>query len=753
MATIENFLLKFKVEGQQAIDGASTSVKNLGTQVSGLSGGLGRLVGGLGGVVGIAGVAGGAFAALGMKAVALAGDLSDISGATGIAAGTLMNFRQSVIEAGGKADDFAQIAAKLNQSVQEAAGGNETFQKSFQKLGVFVTDANGKVRDTESILRDVVARFQSGEMSSQQYAAAIDILGKNISKLELAKLTALRDPVADADIKRLDQYNDAIDKIRARLEKGLVSFFGSVAEQAEKAFSKMEQASARFQERELERNRKGIVTRYGPRGEPYESTMTDKEKAAFARKEFEDRQARLMAPAAGVPRGRTQEAIDAAAAAAAGRKPGFGATPEATLKAFEDSRNRITQSGIETNKLLELRAANDIQKIEIAAKYEALKATAEIKNKERLSDVQKAEEIAAKEKEIFAKRDNDVAQARAALNAKIFSEEESQREENRKAIADQEDAYAKGSKTALERADAYARSVEELQAQLDLEDRLRGLNQIQAGTQRKIAEEIKRRTDAIRELEDVENLAYEERLKREAAITQASERAIELIKKQGDAEYERSRSFEFAWEEAYKKYAENAYNAAEQARSYFDTFTRGFEDAIVKFVQTGKLSFKDLANTIIAEFARIQAKQLAAGLFGGGGGGGGFLASLLPSIFGNKFTPGSSSFVGPMQPSGGGGGLFGGKIIPGFLAAGGPAYAGNPYIIGEKGPELFVPKSSGTVIPNGQLGGSTMQNLTTVNYNIQAVDASSFRSLVARDPQFIYSVTERGRRSQPTRSR
>lgn len=39
----------------------------------------------------------------------------------------------------------------------------------------------------------------------------------------------------------------------------------------------------------------------------------------------------------------------------------------------------------------------------------------------------------------------------------------------------------------------------------------------------------------------------------------------------------------------------------------------------------------------------------------------------------------------------------------------------------------------------------------TVNYNIQAVDASSFRALVARDPEFIYNITEQGRRNTPSR--
>lgn len=46
--------------------------------------------------------------------------------------------------------------------------------------------------------------------------------------------------------------------------------------------------------------------------------------------------------------------------------------------------------------------------------------------------------------------------------------------------------------------------------------------------------------------------------------------------------------------------------------------------------------------------------------------------------------------------------------IPG-LAVGGPASAGQPYIVGEKGPELFVPGSNGNVVPNNAMGGNTYQ--------------------------------------------
>lgn len=57
----------------------------------------------------------------------------------------------------------------------------------------------------------------------------------------------------------------------------------------------------------------------------------------------------------------------------------------------------------------------------------------------------------------------------------------------------------------------------------------------------------------------------------------------------------------------------------------------------------------------------------------------------------------------------------------GFKAMGGPVSSGSPYVVGEKGPELFVPNSSGSIIPNSKMGsGSGGAGGTNVNvtYNI-----------------------------------
>ena len=57
----------------------------------------------------------------------------------------------------------------------------------------------------------------------------------------------------------------------------------------------------------------------------------------------------------------------------------------------------------------------------------------------------------------------------------------------------------------------------------------------------------------------------------------------------------------------------------------------------------------------------------------------------------------------------------------GARAMGGPVSSGSPYVVGEKGPELFVPHSSGSIVPNGAMGSSSGgTGGVTVNYNIAA---------------------------------
>ena len=69
-------------------------------------------------------------------------------------------------------------------------------------------------------------------------------------------------------------------------------------------------------------------------------------------------------------------------------------------------------------------------------------------------------------------------------------------------------------------------------------------------------------------------------------------------------------------------------------------------------------------------------------------------------------------------------------------------------MVGERGPELFVPNSTGTVVPNERLstGGET-----TINFNINAVDAASFDELLISRKNLIVGTIQQAFRQQGRR--
>ena len=67
---------------------------------------------------------------------------------------------------------------------------------------------------------------------------------------------------------------------------------------------------------------------------------------------------------------------------------------------------------------------------------------------------------------------------------------------------------------------------------------------------------------------------------------------------------------------AMQNYVDQASNVAQQTADAFSNAFRGMEDALVNFAMTGKLDFKSLANSIISDIIRIQARAAVSGIFG-----------------------------------------------------------------------------------------------------------------------------------------
>jgi lambda family phage tail tape measure protein len=249
------------------------------------------------------------------------------------------------------------------------------------------------------------------------------------------------------------------------------------------------------------------------------------------------------------------------------------------------------------------------------------------------------------------------------------------------------------------------------------------------------------------------------------AYYDAAMKGSEELKRTQQTEFENSRRFSTGWKRAFREYADNATNAARTAENLFRKATQGMEDAIVNFAKTGKFEWKGFVNMMLEELLRAQIQSIFAqmlggmtgmmgGRNGGGGGSGGGGSSLIGSLLGgigSLFGGGGARQQGPTRSGGnldGGGGIFsmigsgissaiGGisDLFSGFFATGGSIPQGRFGIVGEAGPE-FV----------GGPASVTPMSGTNVTYNINAVDAASFQTLLARDPSFIYALTEQGRR-------
>ena len=105
-------------------------------------------------------------------------------------------------------------------------------------------------------------------------------------------------------------------------------------------------------------------------------------------------------------------------------------------------------------------------------------------------------------------------------------------------------------------------------------------------------------------------------------------------------------------------------------------------------------------------------------------------ASKTSSFFGSILKIGTSFF-------GGGGDL---TATEGSFAEGGAVRGGMPITVGERGRELFVPNTSGTIVPNHDLAGNGMN----ITFNIQANDVRGIKELLIDNRATIINLVNQG---------
>ena len=162
------------------------------------------------------------------------------------------------------------------------------------------------------------------------------------------------------------------------------------------------------------------------------------------------------------------------------------------------------------------------------------------------------------------------------------------------------------------------------------------------------------------------------------------------------------------------EYVNSMKTQMELGAEMFTSLMGNMESALDRFVQTGKLSFKDLARSIIQDLIRIQMRAQMMRMF----------SSLFGFGVGGVRGPDNIDVGGGWNPA---------------RADGGSVDANKIGLVGERGPELFVPRTAGTIIPNNQLAGAFGGQTNVTNNYINAIDTKSFEQRLLESSNTIWA--------------
>lgn len=221
---------------------------------------------------------------------------------------------------------------------------------------------------------------------------------------------------------------------------------------------------------------------------------------------------------------------------------------------------------------------------------------------------------------IYEKQAQELEKASAVTMPKVFAEPPSLGGGDNKQtdkVKEQLDAVKK-------LVDEYKRERDFQLEIMDSRDKMLGMTQDERTTQESINEVLGATSESLKEIAEARlqaaNLgasgvilaqfdAEAERVK-ELATQYA-----ELAKVQTESSIDAQRQFSYGWQTALNQYAENASNSAQKAGDIFASVTSNMDTAIAKFVDSGKVSFGDLANSIIKDIIRINLQAQTSQLF------------------------------------------------------------------------------------------------------------------------------------------
>ena len=601
----------------------------------------------------------------------------------GLSIGGIAAMVRSAVDAVGGLGELADAAGVSTDALQafgyaatQAGLSNEELQRSLQALTRRIADAAIGEQAAQQAFTRLGISFRDTAGNARATEAVMAELAERIAGLtDPAERTAAAtavfgDRLGQRMIPFLLQGRDGLERLTAEALR-----FGAIADAD--LIAKADEASDKIAA--LERAFSSLARNLLAQVAPALSTVANAINRVMTGASLAERRASLEQNRDALQRRLAELEADAAGQAALSSQPRRGTIQRGAVGVAREQAG-VTRTGL----IAEIRQQLDEAQREIAT-LEAEAHTAE----ERARQILNPDNRAGGGNEAALRRQRaaeDIARLQENLDARLRIEREFQARLTR--IREAEAAGAIDAAEGQRLAAAATRERNEALSRLD-------------GTVRRATTGTRENRDAERELNEVlrdrERLIqqnetayerYQRRVETLGRLVERSERVgrplpDETIRREATAALEEL-------ERAERRVAEGAERTRDVARELGLTFSSAFEDAIIR----GK-RFSEVLQGIGQDIARIIARRTITEPLGN---------AVSSALAGFSFDS-IGSWLGGL-----------------FRADGGPVAAGQPYVVGERGPEWFVPRQSGTVLPNGTTPGGTTIN-TSIAIDARGADA------------------------------
>ena len=205
----------------------------------------------------------------------------------------------------------------------------------------------------------------------------------------------------------------------------------------------------------------------------------------------------------------------------------------------------------------------------------------------------------------------------------------------------------------------------------------------------------------------------------------AVEKAITDEKKL-QAEYDGRTSGKEKPQDLLKKQLENIFSKLwEQVKSIFSDIFGSITDIFGSIGDYANSIFSDIGGSIGDILTNLSGS--VGDIFSSIGGSLGDILGSVGNMFGGSGGGGGGDFMSTLMDIG--------TFL--FAAEGGAVNAGQPYVVGERGRELFIPSTNGTIVPNHDMGTG---GSTSINFTINATDVRGVQELLINNRATITNL-------------